>query len=98
MKWFGEGWGAPICDMKDKAMRPDVPCYMCHHEFDEYSQGVIMPFAGPEDLIPCIVHADGRLETACHLDCFKEAVGIQEKPEYSPEELRDPNNGLETPA
>lgn len=49
MKWFGEHWGAPICDNEHVEV-PTEPCVACEMPFKANDRGIILPFAGlPED-------------------------------------------------
>jgi len=45
MKWFGESWGAPVCDPEKKAPTPvGEACAHCADAIVATSQGVLMPF------------------------------------------------------
>jgi hypothetical protein len=66
--WFGESWGAPICE--DEARHLDVPvgelCASCLEAFTEADQGMSMPLV---------------YEAGCwslmheHIACFRRTVG-----------------------
>lgn len=75
MKWFGEDWGAPICQITEQVERPAVHCYMCLMPLGENARGIVMPLSGPsDDTIPTIEHEDGSFEVACHYECFYRAI------------------------
>jgi hypothetical protein len=77
VKWFGEDWGAPLCQIAEQVERPAVHCYMCLMPLGEKSRGIVMPFSGfirGVDEIPVIEHEDGNFEVACHYECFYRAI------------------------
>lgn len=71
VKWFGESWGAPICDPADKV---DVPtgrlCLMCDREILAGDQGLMVTHLGET--------ANGAWRGAIrqpwHLDCWLMSV------------------------
>jgi len=66
MKWFGENWGAPICeDLLHIETPVDKVCGFCNEPIREGDRGVVMPFHGGEDS-----------EMAAHHRCFMKALGI----------------------
>ncbi len=75
MKWFGESWGAPVCDPDDHVEPPvGMPCARCDRAIIEDDQGVFLP------LLTMKVEPDvaGVLEVEVqpwHLDCFLRSVG-----------------------
>lgn len=67
MKWFGESWGAPICDASNQAPVPvGEACPYCTLSFKETDSGVILPY----------LHDDKQDELAWHLECFWKELGI----------------------
>lgn len=66
MHWFGETWGAPICDPDDRVGTPvGDRCLLCDEEIEPLDQGVITPF----------VNEHGRAKLVPeHLDCFLDTV------------------------
>ncbi len=68
MKWFGESWGAPICDVAERVERPAADCMYCARALVDGDRGVVMPFAGVPGDPPWL---------AAHLDCFLESLGIK---------------------
>jgi hypothetical protein len=68
MKWFGENWGAPVCEPNDHVTTPvGKLCGGCREPLRENDRGVIMPFLGSE--------TDDK-EMAMHLRCFGRNLGI----------------------
>lgn len=69
VKWFGESWGAPICDPRTHIETPDgEACPECHKSIRPGDQGLEIPFIGrPED--PTVLD--------WHLDCFLKSIGIK---------------------
>lgn len=68
MKWFGESWGAPVCEPDDHVDRPDASCVYCMKPLIVGDQGLVVPFAGgPGDPI----------EVAFHRKCFMRSVREQ---------------------
>ncbi len=68
MKWFGESWGAPVCQPEDHvAGLPDAPCTCCNRAFVEGDIGVIVPLiGGPGD----------PKDVGYHHACFMESLGL----------------------
>lgn len=64
VQWFGESWGAPICDPQDHAPNPGGQCMRCDAAITSTDQGVLIPHYGFD------------VRDAFHLRCFLEAVGI----------------------
>lgn len=49
MQWFGESWGAPVCDPADHVDTPvDLQCPYCPKQIDEGDQGFLLPFISDE--------------------------------------------------
>lgn len=69
MKWFGESWGAGICDRKDHVPTPvGAMCEVCEKDIEEGDQGFRMGQ----------LHEDGALTYGTwHLDCFLKHFGIR---------------------
>lgn len=72
MKWFGESWGAPVCDPEDHIETPvDEVCpgRLCVRKIiREGDRGISVPW----------VH-DGFVDTLdWHLNCFLHELGINE--------------------
>lgn len=70
VRWFGESWGAPVCD--DPAAQiptpTDVTCTRCDGEIAEDDQGIALPFASAPGR-PWTDRA-GQTKLAWHLDCW----------------------------
>lgn len=67
MRWFGEHWGAPICDEADRADVPvGRPCLGCSQSITPGTDGLLIPLV-----------ADTVTEEPWHLDCFLRNVGIE---------------------
>lgn len=53
MKWFGESWGAPICDPKYHWLTPTGrPCLGCGKPIADGDQGFMVPNHGAEERAP----------------------------------------------
>lgn len=63
--WFGESWGAPICDPDNHTETPvGERCLECDTAIGEDDQGLLIPY-----------FADGRATTrGWHLDCWLDHV------------------------
>lgn len=68
MKWFGEGWTAPICTPETRTRVPAQPCFHCEVHFDRDDKGVTMPFLGAK--------RDGEEEVAYHRNCLLWVLGL----------------------
>ncbi len=66
MKWFGQPWGAPLCEAAEQMGTPiGDPCLRCKVEIVAGDQGVILP----------LVIEDGTATlVAMHLDCLVRSV------------------------
>ena len=70
VQWFGESWGAPVCDAEYHAETPvGVACLHCQRPIQAGDQGLIM------DCVTMDVSPDAKREPA-HLDCFLKDLGI----------------------
>jgi hypothetical protein len=66
MKWFGESWGAPVCDEGEQVEVPlDWLCERCGVEFGEGDQGVVLV---------CYEKEETR-DYPLHLFCLLDSVG-----------------------
>lgn len=74
-KWFGESWGAPVCEPSEHVDPPVGE--LCaghphmHHEFRPEviaadDQGVMIPYLGNDE----------RTYQAWHLDCWLHEIGV----------------------
>jgi len=89
MRWFGESWGAPICET---TQRHETPVgRQCAHECGKLigsgDSGLLIPYLGPvegkdlagggvpESLIVTIGYAP---HLAYHLACFFDEIGVTE--------------------
>ena len=61
MRWFGESWGAPVCEADEHQPTPDVPCAGCDVPIQEGDQGVLLPFAGDPGDPPELAYHHGCL-------------------------------------
>lgn len=74
VRWFGESWGAPVCDPRAHIETPvGRACYGHGHMHEERSsviepddQGVSLPFYSTA----------GVIQIAYHLDCWLHEVGV----------------------
>ena len=66
MLWFGESWGAPVCDPADHRVTPvGFECIECKVAIRQGDQGVMMPCIG----------SGGQVDIgAYHLDCWLDHV------------------------
>lgn len=66
MIWFGESWGAPICDPETHGKTPvGKPCLYCGTPIEPEDNGVMM----------AVVHANGSATLeAAHRLCFLETI------------------------
>lgn len=68
MKWFGESWGAPVCDPQNHTETPvGGSCAgLCGDTIREHDKGLVLPFVGHPTLT----------ELNYHLQCFMESLGL----------------------
>lgn len=63
-RWFGESWGAPVCEERSHALTPvGLSCPYCLELIQENDRGVIIPYWGTGEGHPW------------HLDCFLRSIG-----------------------
>jgi hypothetical protein len=68
MRWFGESWGAPVCDPTQQVYTPDgEACPVCHKSIREGDQGVEVPY----------LHDTGEDTLSYHLKCFLIEIGVR---------------------
>lgn len=75
LRWFGESWGAPVCDPRAQVRAPVGAVCIGHDHlhsarssFIEYGdQGVTMPYLGGYALPGGVVY---------HLDCWLHEIGV----------------------
>jgi hypothetical protein len=89
MKWFGQSWGAHVCEGEHVATPVGEICFgSCATPIVEGDRGVLLPFLGFEGSTdnPCP-------EVPYHLACFMRSVfGVAERPK--PEPKREPEKRL----
>ena len=72
MKWFGESWGAPVCDLDDHTDTPvGILCAGaeqpdCPGKIREGDQGLITPY----------LYYGNWADMPWHLDCFLRNIGV----------------------
>ena len=65
--WFGESWGAPVCDPVNHKPTPvGEVCLMCKEPIAADDQGLTIPHASME----------GIELRSMHIDCFLKNVGV----------------------
>lgn len=68
MRWFGESWGAPICDAERHAATPtSLHCMQCDGRIADGDQGLIVEYFSP----------GGVSNLALHRRCMAAAFGLQ---------------------
>ena len=62
--WFGESWGAPVCEPERHRQTPvGAECTDCGEDIEARDQGLLIPYAGhPSSL------------NAFHLTCFLSTI------------------------
>lgn len=79
MKWFGESWGAPVCEPETKVDTPvDAWCAWCEAPILKTDQGLMISYfekMTEGDHTTTFEHGSD----AWHLDCFLQNLGIKEK-------------------
>jgi hypothetical protein len=79
MAWFGESWGAPICEETSHEPTPvGVLCMNCEERIEADDRGVITPQLGLDEtavrLDPAALLFDGQPRVAQHLECHLRGV------------------------
>lgn len=75
MHWFGDDWGAPICELTPHDETPiGEPCARCGVAIVASDQGVTMPFLKRAQTAP---HTYEHARVALHLGCFLDSIGIK---------------------
>lgn len=70
MKWFGQSWGAPVCDTVPHVETPvGSICVLCDRPIAEGDRGFVIPFSGPPGSPPELAH---------HKRCFLWSVGVDQ--------------------
>lgn len=65
MQWFGQSWGAPICDPQDHAATPvGEHCGWCEEPITEEDSGVLIPHVGAP------FRAHEYVTVPYHRECF----------------------------
>jgi hypothetical protein len=65
MRWFGESWGAPVCQEAEHVDTPvDHACLYCGQMIDEDDSGFEMPYLSEE----------GPTITFVHRNCLLRAI------------------------
>lgn len=79
-QWFGESWGAPVCDPGARVDTPvGEPCVMCGRAIEAASRGLVIDCL--LTLEPISAEYDGRnglnvnTRRPMHLECFLENIG-----------------------
>lgn len=68
VRWFGESWGAPVCDPENQIEAPvGAGCTRCERSIEVNDPGIRVPWVGPGPM---------RF-THWHLDCWLEELGIK---------------------
>lgn len=66
--WFGESWGAPVCDYANHMPTPvGEECLMCEAVFTADDQGLTIPHASQA----------GVELRSMHIACFLKNVGVE---------------------
>lgn len=67
MQWFGETWGAPVCEDTQQVTTPvGQECFGCDKPIESQDSGVVLPFEGGT--------TDPRRQAPYHKHCFIEAL------------------------
>jgi len=74
MKWFGESWGAPVCEGEHVETPVGVLCAHCDEPIEAGDQGIMMD-GGYEYNVEDVVEKRVRFEShPWHHDCFLRSV------------------------
>jgi hypothetical protein len=66
--WFGESWGAPVCDpVRHKPTPVGELCVFCEGEILKTDQGLTIPHAS----------AAGVGLRSMHIECFLKNIGVE---------------------
>lgn len=77
MKWFGESWGAPVCDPAEWTETPvGSSCLFCPNRIAEDAQGFLMPSFGLAEGKAAVEVGPRHAVYAVHLDCMLKQVGV----------------------
>ena len=69
MQWFGESWGARVCEGEHVATPVGAICFgSCAQPIAEGDRGVVLPFLGFEGI------GNPSPDTPYHLACFLRSV------------------------
>lgn len=78
--WFGESWGAPMCEPDEHAPTPvGVLCFQCEEAVEEGDKGVLMR-SGDEEIIArldpdgVMRKVEGEVYVAAHIECHLRSV------------------------
>lgn len=86
MKWFGNSWGAPVCDPANRVPIPlGMKCIRCGKGFGLKDQGFELPYMG-ESRIKVVYY---------HKGCLLREIGVVREAEVSTVPVKEP---LETPS
>jgi hypothetical protein len=69
MRWFGDSWGAPVCESAEHTETPvGESCLICGTSIVKGDQGVEIPYVyvGTTDIRTVVEH----------LDCFLQKLGL----------------------
>lgn len=63
--WFGQSWGAPVCEAEDHVPTPvGKPCIDCLETIVLGDRGIVTP----------LLLAEGSITVAQHLECFLKKI------------------------
>ncbi len=67
MQWFGESWGAPVCEYAQHAQTPvgSSCAQLCGDSITENDQGFLIPLLGLDGPPEYLAH---------HIQCWRESV------------------------
>lgn len=73
MKWFGEHWGAPVCDLGEHVPTPvGTPCVWCAEDIADGDQGFVIPGVASDGAT-----VDAHFHMECQLRSIFGSVGHQ---------------------
>jgi hypothetical protein len=84
MRWFGESWGAPVCESTKQAQTPlgKLCAHQCGHSIRPGDAGLLIPYSSScliSEIEPMLTIIDDRPHLAYHLVCFFDEIGIRGK-------------------